>query len=66
MGHMSASEPTSEAGRGPETGDTCQRQSPPRRRGGVQCQGTHGSARALLDGEAGSGASGYVVAPEHS
>jgi hypothetical protein len=57
MGHMSALEPSSEVGRGLEPMDACQHRSPPRRRGGVQCRGMCGSAGALLDGEAGFGAS---------
>jgi hypothetical protein len=56
MRHVSAPEPTSEAGRGPEPRDVCQCRSPPRRRGRVRCRGTHDSTEALLDGEVGSGA----------
>jgi hypothetical protein len=66
MGYVSAPEPTSEAGYGPELRDVCQHRSPTRRSGGVRCQGMRGSAEALLDGEAGSEASRHVAAPEPS
>jgi hypothetical protein len=52
--------------RGPVPKDVCQHRSPPRRGGAVRCQGTHGSTRALLDGEAGSNAEGCVAALELS
>jgi hypothetical protein len=66
MRHVLAPEPTCEAGHDPKLSDACQRWSPPRRRGGVQCRGTRGSVGALLEGETGSGASGHVTALEPS
>jgi hypothetical protein len=66
MGHVLASEPTSEVGCGPELIDVCQRRSPPRWRGEVRRRGTRGYAGALLDGEAGSGVLGHVAGSEHS
>jgi hypothetical protein len=66
MGHVLASESTSEVGCGLELIDVCQRRSPPRRRGEVRRRGTRGYAGALLDGEAGSGVLGHVAGPEHS
>jgi hypothetical protein len=64
MRHMSVPEPTSEAGCGSELRDTCQCQNPSRWRGGVRCRWTCGNTGALLDGEAGSRASGHMAAPE--
>jgi hypothetical protein len=49
-----------------ESWDTCQRRSPPLRRGAVRRQGTRVNARALLGGEVGSSAEGRMAAPEHS
>jgi hypothetical protein len=49
-----------------EPWDTCQHRSQPLRRGAVRSLRTHGSARALLGGEAGSGASRHVAMLEPS
>jgi hypothetical protein len=64
MGHVAVPDPTSEPGHNLKLMEACQRQSPHRRQGGVQCQGTCGSVRALLNGEVGSEASRHVAALE--
>jgi hypothetical protein len=65
-GNVAAPDPSRAGMQGPEPRGTWPRRSPPEQGGMVQSHGARGSAGALMSREAGSGATGHMVASEPS